>query len=126
MVERADLVLTMERGHRSEVVRTVARASRYTFTLPEFVRLVDDLRNSGEADDAVLATPVSERFRALVPQIAAGRGMLPPVDPSADEVVDPYRRADDVYARSALQVRAAVVALVEGLAALAGVSAVDS
>jgi protein-tyrosine phosphatase len=113
MVENADLVLTMERGHRADVVRLVPRASRYAFTLPEFARLAAELRASGEAASVDASSPPAERLRALVPQIAAGRGLSPPAAAEHDEVDDPYQRSEEAYARSAAQVATAVSGLVD-------------
>lgn len=108
MVEDADLVLTMERAHRARVVRLVARANRYAFTLPEFARLGGALLSAGDAAPPDPATPLADRLRALVPQIAAERGMTPPVADELDEIEDPFRRPDAVYVRSARRVASAV------------------
>jgi len=121
MIEDADLVLTMERAHRADVVRLVPRANRYAFTLPEFARLSVDLQQSGEAR-VESAVTVSDRFRELVPQVADGRGLSLPVQAEHDEVEDPYRRSEEAYARSAAHVSAAVTELVDVLVEL-GLSA---
>lgn len=117
-VAHAELILTMERAHRAEVVRLVPRASRYTFTLPEFARLAVDLRESGESEPAAPARSIADRLRALVPDIAAGRGLSLPSAAEHDEVEDPYRRSDAAYARSATQVAVAVATIVDVLAEL--------
>ena len=117
MVENADLVLTMERAHRADVVRLVPRANRYAFTLPEFARLAVDLRESGEATIAE-SPSAADRLRDLVPQVAAGRGLSLPVSAEHDEVEDPYRRSDETYARSAAQVASAVSTVVDVLVGL--------
>jgi protein-tyrosine phosphatase len=113
MVEAADLVLTMERAHRAAVVRVVPRASRYAFTLPEFARLALDLRDSGEAEAADASVPPADRLRALVPQVAAQRGLSLPAAAEHDEVEDPYGRSDEAYARSGSHVASAVSAAVD-------------
>ncbi len=113
MVESADLVLTMERAHRADVVRMLPRASRYTFTLPEFARLAAELRASGEAEPTDASAPSADRLRALVPQVAAGRGLSLPAASQYDEVEDPYGGSDEAYARSGSQVAAAVSAVVD-------------
>ncbi|QEO09510.1 low molecular weight phosphatase family protein [Protaetiibacter larvae] len=118
LIEEADLVLTMERAHRAAVVRMVPRANRFAFTLPEFARLALDLRASGEAPPTDAALPLSQRLRALVPEVAAGRGLSLPVEAEHDEVEDPYGRSDEVYARSARQVASAVATVVEVLSEL--------
>jgi protein-tyrosine phosphatase len=118
LVENADLVLTMERAHRADVVRLVPRANRFAFTLPEFARLAVDLRESGEAILADASQSPADRLRALVPQVAGGRGLSLPVAAEHDEVEDPYRRSDETYARSAAQVAAAASTVVDVLVEL--------
>lgn len=102
MVRRADLVLALTRAHRAAVVELVPAAVRRTFTLREFARL------SAGVDPTALpggAPPV--RLRALVQLAAAQRGRLP-VRPTDDDVIDPYRRSDEVYAQVFTTLRASV------------------
>jgi len=118
MVERADLILTMERRHRAEVVRLVARASRYAFTLPEFARLTASLLAAELDIQLPTHSGFADQLRALVPEIAAERGLALPLAEGDDEVEDPYRRSDAVYARSANQIAAAVSSMMGSMMGL--------
>lgn len=125
MVGSADLVLTMERAHRADVVRMLPRSSRNTFTLREFARLVVDLREAGEFVAPPSSTAPADRLRWLVPQVAARRGMALPAPADDDDVVDPYRRSAATYETSAKQTAVAVSTSVSTLAMLANESRPD-
>lgn len=116
LVAAADLVLAMTRRHRSAVVTLHPPAMRRTFTLREAARLaplVDPGELPTEPPDALLA----DRFRALVPALVARRGFVPVEDPADDDVVDPFRQSQEVYAAMADQLVPAVDTLVTVLAA---------
>lgn len=89
MIEQSDLVLALAQDHRGEIVRTLPRASRYTFTLREFVRLLEDL-TTVSADLDLSVNDVAGRLHRLVPAIASRRGYSPPFDPRSNDVDDPY------------------------------------
>lgn len=115
-IERADLVIALAREHRSAIVREVPRASRYTFTLLEFARVLDNFATGKDSVDSMLdpssrgafaGEPVSlvERIRSFVPAIAARRGFADQPDrPEDDDVTDPYGRAQQVYDLSGAQI----------------------
>lgn len=100
------LVLTAERSHRSELVALLPSASRKVFTLKQFTRIVDAINQVAEAQTQFsnafngLATLVDEvaDFRALTP---------PPVNPSDDDIPDPYRRKQPDYDLAAEQLNEA-------------------
>lgn len=119
MVEQADLVLAMELEQRAHVVRLVPRSSRYTFTLPEFARLAADLRESGAAPEPDPDSSSAQRLRALIPEIAAGRGLSLPAAALHDEIEDPFERSNETYARSAARIASAVSEAVDVLVDLA-------
>jgi low molecular weight protein-tyrosine phosphatase len=101
-MREADLVLSMTRAQRGLVVELWPAAVRRTFTLREFARLL------GWVDPLALSTgtPV-ERLRGAIPLAAAERGrQLTP--PDEDDVVDPFRLSNKVYADSFAQIVAAV------------------
>ncbi|WP_336661909.1 arsenate reductase/protein-tyrosine-phosphatase family protein [Leucobacter sp. USHLN154] len=106
MLEAADLVLALTREHRRAVVELCPRAAKKAFTLREFARLADAeesmffVEESGDAGAAM---------RAAITEIAGRRGVVPPPRSVADDdVVDPYRQSDDVYAASREQIVPAV------------------
>ena len=112
MVEEADLVLTATRDHRAAVVRTVPRAMKRVFTVRELAAIVAGLPDEElpTADDPV------ERLRELAALPTGHRGRRRPARPDDHDVVDPYRRSDDVYATMRDQVEAAVSHLLHALA----------
>jgi protein-tyrosine phosphatase len=86
MVSGADLVLTATRDHRAAVVTLHPPASRKTFTIREFDRLLSDV------DPATLPTGDRvARAHAVVTAAASQRGLVPPRKPHDDDVIDPYR-----------------------------------
>lgn len=92
-IRSADLVLAMTRAHRGDVVELWPRAVKYTFTLKEFGRLVRGVNvPPGQVPDA------ASLLRELVPLARAERRHVS--DARLDEVIDPYRRSEAVYAEA--------------------------
>lgn len=105
----ADLVFAMSREHRRAIAELEPRAIRYTFTIREFSRLTANITDAELAEASVSAGDVTARFGALAPLAASQRGTVPPpATADDDDVVDPYRRSDEVYAESARQLVPAV------------------
>lgn len=97
----ADLVLTMTRRQRGQVVQLLPAVVRRTFTLRELARLL------AEVDPAALAPgTVTERFRRALPAAAARRRYQS--DPRKDDIADPYGRSDAAYRRAFDEVADAV------------------
>ncbi|PRY64647.1 protein-tyrosine phosphatase [Glaciihabitans tibetensis] len=110
-VEAADVVIALTREHRSEIVRTLPRASRYTFTLREFARLMESYQGDAEARPLTQGPGVSlaDTLRSAVPILAAQRGYAEaPPTPDDDDVIDPYRRPQEIYDLSGAQISDAV------------------
>lgn len=109
-LSEANLVFAMSREHRRAIVELFPKAIRYTFTIREFARLISGVTDE-DLDDAA-ALPLDDavgRFSTLVGFAASQRGAVsPPESPDDDDVVDPYRRSDEVYAESARQLLPAV------------------
>jgi protein-tyrosine phosphatase len=116
LVANADLVLTATRDHRQAVATLHPRASRHTYTLAQFARLVSQLsptepgvasRNpfeSSPSDAGATALadsgPLHRRLTALVDQVAESRGFAPPpAHAEAEDIPDPYRQSQEVYDR---------------------------
>jgi protein-tyrosine phosphatase len=102
MIRNADLVLAMSREHRRLVVESLPAAMRRAFTLRELARIADQLEPG--LSDAVMASgakTAEDGMRAAVAHAAALRGTVPP-PATADEfdIVDPFRRSDEIYALS--------------------------
>jgi len=110
-VAAADLVIALTREHRSDVVRALPRANRYTFTLREFARLIESYESDSEAQmfPRGLNVPLAEMLRSAVPILAAQRGYAGgPPSPEDDDVVDPYLRSQEVYDLAGVQISDAV------------------
>ena len=112
-VQTADLVFAMSREHRRAIVELVPRAIRYTFTIREFARLIADVTDDDLVEAASLPLDdVVGRLSTLIALAASQRGAVAPlVSADDDDVVDPYRRSDEVYVESAQQLVPAVNAV---------------
>jgi protein-tyrosine phosphatase len=102
MLKEADLILPMTRAQRGFIVESWPAAVRRAFTLREFARLltlVDPL--------AIPPGSPGDRLPAAIRLAAAERGRWR-VSPEEDDVVDPFRQANDVYAKSLDQIVSAV------------------
>ncbi|MFB8388042.1 low molecular weight phosphatase family protein [Microbacterium sp. NPDC055910] len=114
LLHSPDLILTMTRAHRKAVAETAPSRVRSTFTIREFARLTreispDDVR---ETVASVGGAP-SARVRALSHLVSTMRGVAPPPDdPADDDVIDPYRRAWEIYEQSAAELQPAVRSVV--------------
>ncbi|GAA4520671.1 low molecular weight phosphatase family protein [Actinoallomurus oryzae] len=88
IVGAADLVLTMEEGHRDAILAGTPEARDRTFTLREFARLV-----GGQAPPS--GAGAAARARALVTTADSRRTRLP--WPGVDDVPDPYGGPSEGY-----------------------------
>jgi protein-tyrosine phosphatase len=102
LLKEADLVLPLTRAQRGLVVELWPGAVRRTFTLREFARLLSWIDPS-----TIPAGTPAERLRAALSLAAAERGRQR-TSPNEDDVVDPYRLSDEVYAESFGQIFSAV------------------
>ena len=123
-IAEADLVLGMAREHRRDVVALHPRASRYTFTVREFARLAHGMTFADMP--TVMALPAGEavgRLRGAITDVAARRGMVSgPKDVEDEDVIDPYRLSDEVFAASGEQLYPAVDTVARILHAAAATS----
>jgi protein-tyrosine phosphatase len=109
LINEADLVLTLTRAQRSLVVELVPRAVRRTFTVREFARLLGEVAPS-DLPDGIPA----QRLRIAIPLAIAQRGIRL-ASPDDDDVTDPFRLSDDIYATSFAEIASAVNVIVETL-----------
>lgn len=114
-IREADVVFAMGREHRRAVVEIRPAASRYTFTIREFARIASEITDADLAEVALLPRDdIAGRFSAAVASCAMLRGVVtPPASPDDDDVIDPYRRSDDVYKRSGDQLVPAVTSVID-------------
>lgn len=108
-VQAADLVLTLTARHRSEVLELEPLALRRTLLLGELARLASEV-----PPGTVEGSDDAQRLRSLV-AAALARRHLSAGAPLDDDVVDPYRQADRVYATSYAQITAHVERLLTAL-----------
>lgn len=119
-VDESDLVLALGRDHRAAVARLSPRASRRTFTLLEFGRLLGTLDAADmrwlRSDDL----EADERLADAVQLVASRRGHLD-ADAAAGglSVADPYGGRDSAYADAADRIMTAVRPIAAFLAEVA-------
>jgi len=101
LVAESDLVLTATREHRGKVSRMSPAAMRRVFTFRDFAHLVAGI--DGPAATAVRESP-RDWVRRVTDKAAASRGLKPPLAPDLADIVDPYRREDEVFATMAQQI----------------------
>lgn len=97
MVQRADLILTMTRDHRSAVLRLEPRALRRTFTLVEAAALVD------YAD------------HAESPEAMAAQRPFVSISDARSDIADPYRRSATAHKSAFTSITRALDVLVPHL-----------
>ncbi|WP_285040499.1 low molecular weight phosphatase family protein [Plantibacter sp. LMC-P-059a] len=98
LIGRQDAVLTMTREQRGAVLRLRPDALRRTFTLREFGRLLDTV------EVAELPRDRAERWRRLLPELAANRTSARIPDPAEDDVIDPYGQDEAAFREMARQI----------------------
>lgn len=104
-INEADFVLAMAAEHRRAVVRLLPRASRNTFTFTEFAALLENAAGTSLAlQTEFAALNLADKLRSAVKWSSARRGYLSPHEASHVDVIDPYRRSNDVYEKSAHQI----------------------
>jgi len=108
----ADLVLTATRAHRGRVLPLHPAATRRVFTIREFADLVGDVPE-GELERP--GETAVEHVRRVVRLVGEQRGVRPPLPDDLADVIDPYRRPDEVFDAMARQVTEALPALVRAL-----------
>lgn len=120
LAERADLVLTMERGHRAIVLERAPRALRRTFTLREAAAVLDLLG----PDELPTAASVQERGPQLVAALARRRNAWRGSS-GATDITDPYRRSAEVHREVGEAIAAALLPLLREIAGTRVVSGPD-
>jgi protein-tyrosine phosphatase len=108
LLREADLVLTMAREHSAHAIRMMPNRVRRTFTAREFARLsaaVEETTARAAAESAGEAPRA--RFAAVLALLSEQRGLATP-GTADDDVIDPYRRSAETYARSTAQLVPAI------------------
>jgi protein-tyrosine phosphatase len=118
-----DLVLTMTSGHRGEVLQLDASFLKRTFTIREFARMLDVLDQRAAAPSTASAAlsgsdagggPLVANlafWRGLPARAAGVRHLALPGDSAENDIVDPYRRAPEVYRQMEDELAPAIVSI---------------
>lgn len=107
LIGNADLILTAERSHRSEVVSLVPRASAKTFTLNQFARLA--IEHELAIAQGEVPAPSISNLSEVINELADFRSIAPPPEsPSHDDIDDPYRKSAAVYNQAGESIARAV------------------
>lgn len=112
LIAESDLVLTATREHRGKVALMSPKVLRRVFTFRDFADLVAGIGGPVEPD---AGTGLRAWVQQVTEKAAASRGLRPPLAPEAADIVDPYRREDEVFATMAQQVLGSLPAVVRAL-----------
>jgi len=119
LLEEADLILTATLDHRSEIARMLPKASKYSFTIDEYARLVSFLSADPEFSDEFKKKPKETREQYLkraIPESVLLRGMVPTGEDPKD-IMDPYGESLEVYAQVAEHIDVMVNIIVDWMSA---------
>ncbi|MFC8302293.1 low molecular weight phosphatase family protein [Specibacter sp. NPDC057265] len=100
-----DLVLALTRKHRSRIVELHPALLKKTFTLRELARILPQV-------ETPRGSSVTERWATVIPLALRARS-LKGHNPEDDDVVDPYRREDEVYEQMRQEITPAVQVLLD-------------
>jgi protein-tyrosine phosphatase len=116
LVAESDLVLTATREQRGKVAQMSPAAMRRVFAFRDFADLVDVVHGPGvAAGQAPPPLGLADRVRQVTARAAASRGLKPPLRADLADIVDPYRREDEVFATMAQQIVEPMPAVVRSL-----------
>ncbi|MET3810107.1 protein-tyrosine phosphatase [Arthrobacter sp. UYEF3] len=112
ILRESDLVLTMASKHRGEVLQLDASLLKRTFTIREFARMLSQLElRESLPDNSVSSAGGVEGWRSLPTRAASVRHLALAAEPGDNDVVDPYRRGQDVYDQMEDQLAPAILAV---------------
>jgi protein-tyrosine phosphatase len=112
LIAESDLVLTATRAHRGMVAVMYPKVLRQVFTFRDFADLV-----AGVDGLSARVTRMDPRawLRQVTEKAAASRGLKPPLEPAQADIVDPFRREDEVFTTMAQQIVGSMPAVVRAL-----------
>ena len=112
LIAESDLILTATRDHRGSVAVMYPKALRQVFTFCDFADLVGGVNGL----NTLVAQGDSRAWvRQITEQAAARRGLNPPLELGQADIVDPFRREDDVFVTMAQQAAGSMPAVVRAL-----------
>lgn len=103
ILKEQDLVLALTRKHRSKIVEMQPALLKRTFTLRELARILPHI-------DVPDGLSPAERWEAMIPLAMRARSQFRAA-PEDDDVVDPYRRSDEVYEQMRQEITPAIAKL---------------
>ena len=112
LIAGSDLVLTATRAHRGTVSAMYPKVLRQVFTFRDFADLVAGV--DGLSARVTRMEPCVW-VRQVTEDAAASRGINPPLEPAQADIVDPFRREDEVFATMAQQIVGSMPAVVRAL-----------
>ena len=112
LIAESALVLTATREHRGKVAVMYPKALRQVFTLCDFADLVED---ADGLKNRVTPTNPQAWVREVIHEAAARRGLKPPLELAQADIVDPFRRKDEVFVAMAQQIVRSLPAVVRAL-----------
>jgi len=112
LIAESDLILTATRDHRGRVAVMYPKALRQVFTFCDFADLVGGVNGL----NTLVAQGDSRAWvRQITEQAAARRGLNPPLELGQADIVDPFRREDEVFVTMAQQAVGSMPAVVRAL-----------
>jgi protein-tyrosine phosphatase len=91
IIASANLVLTATQDHSADIVRTLTRANRFTFTIKEFANLAAYVAEPDPDVELPVATDLADKL--VITSMA--RGYAPEI--AVADVEDPYQRGQAVF-----------------------------
>ena len=123
IIAESDLVLTATRVHRGKVALLSPKVLRRVFTFRDFADLVAGIdranlmaRVDGPRIHSTPSDPVTW-VRAVTEEAATRRGLNAPLAVGQADIVDPYRREDEVFVTMAQQIVESMPAVAHALVA---------
>ena len=120
LAESADLLLTMSRRQRAQLVLQHPRLRARTFSLAEFARLLRGAAGVPPRPALSTAGWLETALRAVVPVAAEQARHVPPAEDGRWDLTDPYAQPADVHDRVLDEVEDVVHGLVTEVARLLG------
>ena len=115
LIAESDLILTATRDHRGRVAVMYPKALRQVFTFCDFADLVGGVNGVNGLNGLVAQGDSRAWVRQITEQAAARRGLNPPLELGRADIVDPFRREDEVFVTMAQQAAGSMPAVVRAL-----------
>ncbi|MBD2758039.1 low molecular weight phosphatase family protein [Yimella sp. cx-573] len=115
MIADADLIITATRHHRAEVVTMEPKGLKYTFALADLSDLVRDMDIVPPASGGLFGPADDSFVGRLIDDVGKRRTTIHPRGEDEADVVDPYRRAPEVFDRMAAQLNELMPPVVRAL-----------